>query len=150
MQCEYLHPPVLKPEALSRLPELAKVKSLGMNAIAHVKLFSPDAPFVAYLTGFDGTDTFLGLMIAQQLQPHFGCVYQSGLEVARQVWDIALTPEIIQSPTPLWDVLANAAKSVAYAPKSAWPLRIARYRATRAQLLVNLAKDHHPMFYTAP
>ena len=118
-----------------------------MNAIAHIKLCSPDAPFVAYLAGFDGTDAFLGLIIAQQLQPHFGCVYQSGLEVARQVWDIALMSEIIQTPVTLWDVLANTAKSVAYAPKSIWPLPIARYRATRAQLLVNLAKDHHPMFY---
>ena len=88
MHCEHPYQPILKPEFLARLPELAKVKSLGMNAVAYLKLFSPDAPFVAYLTGFDGTDTFLGLMIAQQLQPHFGCVYQSGLEVARQVWDI--------------------------------------------------------------
>ena len=137
---EHRRQPILKPDFLARLPELTTVEHLGMNAIAHIKIFSPDAPFVDYLAGFDN-DAFLGLIIAHELQPHFGYVYQSGLEVARQVWDIVLESEIIQTQISLWDVLANAAKSVAYAPKSTWPLPIARYRATRTRLLVNLAKE---------
>jgi len=43
------------------LPELGAQEAAGKNAIAYVKLFTPDSNWTWYLTEFDGEHTAFGL-----------------------------------------------------------------------------------------
>jgi hypothetical protein len=78
----------LTPDQLLPLTPLRDAEGLGVRAMAHVKLYSPDAPFTAYLAGFDGADTFWGLICAGEI--YLGRLYLSGLTVAWQVWGIPI------------------------------------------------------------
>ncbi|MCL5772313.1 MAG: DUF2958 domain-containing protein [Actinobacteria bacterium] len=44
------------------LPKLHEQESKGYNAIAYLKLFTPDSNWSWYVTEFDGTDLFFGLV----------------------------------------------------------------------------------------
>jgi hypothetical protein len=48
---------------LRRLPPIGATEEQGMQAVAHVKFFTPDAGWTWYATEFDGTDLFFGLVI---------------------------------------------------------------------------------------
>ena len=118
-----------------------------MNAIAYLKIFTHDAPYVLYVAGTEGTDTLWGLTVAHELQVCFGYHYRSGLEVAHQIWGIPLIAQVMPPTETLWDLLAATVRSVTQMPRLPLDLPLAKRRATRARLVVNLAKDHHSMFY---
>ena len=44
------------------LPKLYEQESLGYNATAYVKFFTPDSNWTWYVTEFDGNDIFFGLV----------------------------------------------------------------------------------------
>jgi len=44
------------------LPKLYEQESLGYNATAYVKFFTPDSNWTWYVTEFDGEDLFFGLV----------------------------------------------------------------------------------------
>jgi len=44
------------------LPKLYEQESLGYNATAYVKFFTPDSNWSWYVTEFDGKDLFFGLV----------------------------------------------------------------------------------------
>lgn len=53
-------------ETRKTLPPLGSQESLGGQAIAHVKFFTPDSSWTFYATEFDGNDLFFGLVDGQE------------------------------------------------------------------------------------
>jgi hypothetical protein len=53
---------LLDAESRAVLPKLYTNENLGLEAIAPVKFFTPDANWVWYATEYDGEDTFFGLV----------------------------------------------------------------------------------------
>lgn len=59
----------------------AVYRSLGGDALAHVKYFTPDSSWTWYATEFDGEDTFFGLV--KGFEKEFGYFSLSELESAK-------------------------------------------------------------------
>ena len=114
-----------------------------MNALARIRLCSRNAPFVAHLAGFDGTDMFFGLVIAHEIGVRLGHIHLSGLEAARQVWGVTLESVCERNPPSLWQGLAAHVIALAASPYSMWDLRVAKRRVIYARLLTNLVKEPH-------
>ena len=58
----------LLPEALkSKLPKLYSGEKLGLEAIAKVKFFTPDANWSWYGSEYDGQDIFFGLVVGHEI-----------------------------------------------------------------------------------
>jgi hypothetical protein len=51
-----------------QLPKLYANEAIGLDALAHVKFFTPDSCFTWYVSEFDGEDLFFGLVIGHYLE----------------------------------------------------------------------------------
>jgi hypothetical protein len=61
--------PILLDEASrARLPKLYSGEEKGLDAVAEVKFFTPDASWTWYATEFDGHDMFFGLVIGYEIE----------------------------------------------------------------------------------
>ena len=117
-----------------------------MNALARIRLCSRDAPFVAHLAGFGGTDMFFGLVIAHEIGVRLGHIHLSGLEAAQQVWGVSLESICERNPPSLWQGLAAHVIALAASPYPKLDLRFAQRRAIHARLLANLVKESYPLY----
>ncbi|MFC2055640.1 DUF2958 domain-containing protein, partial [Chloroflexota bacterium] len=61
---EYL----LDDESHEKLPPLYSCEKLGLDAIAHIKFFTPDSNWTWYASEFDGEDIFFGLVSGFELE----------------------------------------------------------------------------------
>ena len=52
------------------LPTIGSIEDQGLDALARVKFFTPDAEWTWYASEFDGTDLFFGLAVG--FEPEFG------------------------------------------------------------------------------
>ena len=59
---------LLTKEILKQLPPLDSGESKGMDALAVLKFFTPDAHWTWYATEFDGKDQFFGLVDGDELE----------------------------------------------------------------------------------
>ena len=72
---------LLTDEIKKIIPKLRDQEKLGLNAIAHVKFFTPDSNWTWYATEFDDIDTFFGL--ADGFEKELGYFLLSELENIR-------------------------------------------------------------------
>ena len=126
-------------EVLQGLPDVKTVVPLGLDAIAKIKLFAKDAPFAAYLVGYDPNNTCHGLVVAHELR--FGRIYLSGLEVAQQVWDIRMALDTEWKPVVLWEVVKAYALCLSKPVPSRVSRTAGRLRTAQARLAANLSKE---------
>jgi len=85
---------LLLPKHLARsLPPIGSTEAKGLDALARVKFFTPDAQWTWYASEFDGTDLFFGLAVG--FEPELGYFSLSelrqirgklGLPVERDKW----------------------------------------------------------------
>jgi hypothetical protein len=73
---------------IERLPSIEAAQALGHEAIALIKLYVADTDWAAYIAGFDGSDTMLGLLTAPQIRVK--TFHLSGLVTAHTEWDISI------------------------------------------------------------
>jgi hypothetical protein len=73
--------PLLDAESLKRLSPLYSGEKLGLNALAQVRFFTPDANWTWYASEFDGENLFFGLVIG--LETELGYFSLSDLESIR-------------------------------------------------------------------
>lgn len=84
---------------LNKLPPLGATEDQGMQAIAHVKFFTPDAGWTWYAAEFDGVDTFWGLVIG--LEKEVGYFSLSELQSVRGKLGLPVERDLYFTPTPL-------------------------------------------------
>lgn len=79
-------------EVRSKLPPLYSQESLGGEAVAHVKFFTPDSSWTWYATEFDGEDTFFGLV--DGLERELGYFSLAELQEARGPMGLAIERDL--------------------------------------------------------
>jgi hypothetical protein len=94
---------LLTKEIRRQLPALHEQDSLGEEAIAYVKLFTPDAHWSWYAIAFDGEDTFFGFVRGDY--PEFGTFSLSELEQLRGGLGLPVERDKFFQPTPLRELM---------------------------------------------
>jgi hypothetical protein len=79
---------MLDDESRARLPELYSGEEEGLDALAQVKFFTPDATWTWYASEFDGDDIFFGLVDGFELE--LGYFSFSELQEARGPWGLQI------------------------------------------------------------
>jgi len=91
---------LLTQEILSRLPPLYAQDGKGLDAIAHVKFFTPDAQWTWYGTEYDpGERIFFGYV--QGLEDEFGYFSLDELQEVRGSLGLAVERDLYFKPMPL-------------------------------------------------
>lgn len=81
------------------LPPLYSTEKQGLNAIAPIKFFTPDANWTWYPTEFDGKDVFFGLVSGFEVE--LGFFSLSELEGVRGALGLPIERDLYFEPTPL-------------------------------------------------
>ena len=102
-------------EVRSKLPPLYSQESLGCEAVAHVKFFTPDSSWTWYATEFDGADTFFGLVDGHERE--LGYFSLAELQEARGPMGLAIERDLHWTPKKLREIapemfLTDEAKEV--------------------------------------
>lgn len=87
------------------LPPLGGTKDEGLDALARVKFFTPDAGWTWYASEFDGTDLFFGLAVG--FEPELGSFSLSELARVRGKLGLPVERDRWFTPTPLRELLAK-------------------------------------------
>lgn len=76
-----------------KLPKLYEQEWLGEDAVIYLKFFDPCSNWTWYVTEYDGTDTFFGLVVGFEtelgyfsLQELKSCRNKLGLGIERDIW----------------------------------------------------------------
>ena len=59
---------LLEAESRNKLPGLYSGEEKGLDALAHVKFFSPDSSWSWFASEFDGEDIFFGLVVGFEIE----------------------------------------------------------------------------------
>ena len=59
---------LLDQESREKLPELYSGEEQGLDALAQVKFFTPDAQWTFYASGYDGVDILIGLVVGFEIE----------------------------------------------------------------------------------
>ena len=81
------------------LPPLYSQDGKGMDAIAHVKFFTPDSSWTWYASEFDGDDLFFGLVVG--LETELGYFSLRELSQARGPLGLPIERDRYFTPKPL-------------------------------------------------
>lgn len=91
---------LLTQDIIKRLPPLYSQESLGLNAIAQVKFFTPDGSWTWYATEFDPADgLFFGLVSGFELE--LGYFTLQELQEARGMLGLPIERDINWTPKTL-------------------------------------------------
>jgi hypothetical protein len=90
---------ILDAESRAVLPELYSNESLGLEAIAPVKFFTPDGSWTWYPTEYDGKDTFFGLVSGFEVE--LGYFSLTELESVRGQLGLSVERDLYFTPTTL-------------------------------------------------
>ncbi|MBL8152777.1 MAG: DUF2958 domain-containing protein [Anaerolineae bacterium] len=90
---------LLPDELRAVLPRLYANEEVGMEAIAPLKFFTPDANWTWYPTEFDGEDTFFGLVSGYEVE--LGYFTLSELEEVRGGLGLPIERDLYFTPTTL-------------------------------------------------
>ncbi len=82
-----------------KLPELYSQEEKGMDAMALVKLFTPDSSWTWYVSEFDGLDLLYGLVIG--LEVEFGYTSLNELKSIRGPLGLQIERDIFFEPKTL-------------------------------------------------
>ena len=85
------------------LPKLYEQDSKGLNAIAHVKFFTPDSNWTWYATEFDGSDIFFGLV--DGLYKELGYFSLSELKSIKGPLGLKIERDLYFEPTTLEELM---------------------------------------------
>lgn len=83
----------------SKLPKLYEQDSKGLDAIAYIKFFTPDANWTWYVTEFDGIDTFFGLV--DGFEKELGYFSLKELESIRGPLGLKIERDLYYKPTKI-------------------------------------------------
>jgi len=90
---------LLTKELRKKLPPIRGQEDKGLDAIAHVKFFTPDAHWTWYATEFDGQDIFFGFVKGDF--DEFGSFSLSELQRVRGGMGLPVERDLYFQPTPL-------------------------------------------------
>jgi hypothetical protein len=88
---------LLDAKSREQLPPLYANETLGLNALAQVKFFTPDGSWTWYASEFDGVDTFFGLVAG--LEVELGYFSLSELQEVRGALGLAVERDKFFTPT---------------------------------------------------
>jgi Protein of unknown function (DUF2958) len=100
---------------LRLLPPIGSIEDQGLDALARVKFFTPDAGWTWYASEFDGTDIFFGLAVG--FEPELGTFSLSELRQVRGELGLPVERDRWFTPTPLRALLL--AHGATWAPDAA-------------------------------
>ncbi len=93
----------LMPEELKqKLPRLYAQETLGADAVAYVKYFTPDSGWTWYATEFDGDDIFFGLV--EGFEKELGYFSLGELEAARGPMGLPIERDLYWKPKTLREI----------------------------------------------
>ena len=92
-------------EIRKQLPPLYAQEEKGDDAIAYVKFFTPDSNWTWYVLGFDGDDTFFGIVFGFEME--FGCFLLSELQAATGPLGLHIERDLHFKPTTLREIKAK-------------------------------------------
>ena len=95
------------------LPKIGSIEDEGLDALARVKFFTPDAGWTWYASEFDGTDLFFGLAVG--FEPELGYFSLAELSQVRGKLGLPVERDRWFTPTPLRELLAKHGASCAWA-----------------------------------
>jgi hypothetical protein len=95
-------PVFLDEESRAKLPPLRSGEQLGLDAVAPVKFFTPDANWTWYASEFDGEDLFFGLVIGYEIE--FGYFSLSELEETRGPFNLPIERDRFYEPKTLQEL----------------------------------------------
>ncbi|MCA0457115.1 MAG: DUF2958 domain-containing protein [Chloroflexi bacterium] len=90
---------ILDAESRAVLPELYSKEQLGLDAVAPVKIFTPDGNWAWYPTEYDGEDTFFGLVSGFEVE--LGYFSLTELEGVRGNLGLPVERDLYFTPTTL-------------------------------------------------
>lgn len=86
-----------------RLPKPGETDGQGMDAMAQVKFFTPDANWTWYATEFDSDDLFFGLVVGFEIE--LGHFRLSELRAVRGALGMPIERDLYFRPTRLGDLM---------------------------------------------
>jgi len=96
---------LLPKELREKLPPLYANEAIGLEALALVKFFTPDANWTWYASEFDGEDTFFGLVSG--LEVELGYFVLSELEEVRGPLGLPIERDLYFMPQTLQKLMAQ-------------------------------------------
>ena len=81
------------------MPELYSGEEKGLDAIAHVKFFTPDSSWSWFASEFDGQDIFFGLVIGLEIE--LGYFSLSELQSVRGPLGLQIERDLYYEPKTL-------------------------------------------------
>lgn len=91
--------------ACQALPGLGTTQSQGLEALARIKLFTPDSSWTWYVTEFDGEDLLFGLV--DGLVPEMGTFRLSELTEARGPLGLPIERDRFFAARPVGQILED-------------------------------------------
>jgi len=90
---------LLDPASREKLPPLYSGEEKGLNALAQVKFFTPDAQWTWYASEYNGEDIFFGLVIGLEIE--FGYFSLSELQSVRGPLGLPIERDLHYEPKSL-------------------------------------------------
>jgi len=109
---QFPDPDLLPAEVREQLPPLYSCEEQGMDALALVKLFTPDAGWCWYLQEFDGEDLCYGLVVGLEIE--FGYTSVAELQSARGPMGLPIERDEDFEPTPVGQLLEQHRRERGY------------------------------------
>lgn len=94
---------LINDEIIKKLPKLYEQDGKGFNAIAYIKFFTPDSNWSWYVTEFDGTDLFFGLV--DGFDKEMGYFSLSELEGVKGPLGLKIERDLYFKPTTLKELM---------------------------------------------
>ena len=96
---------LLPKEIAATLPPIDSTEAKGLDAIAHVKFFTPDGHFTWYASEFDGEDSFFGFVSGDE--PELGYFSLAELRELRGKLGLPVERDRSFKPTPLREIMLD-------------------------------------------
>ena len=87
----------------SKLPKLYEQDSKGLDVIAYIKFFTPDAGWTWYVTEFDGEDIFFGLV--DGLEKELGYFSLTELQSVRGPFGLRIERDLYFKPVKIKELM---------------------------------------------
>jgi len=94
---------LLNSETRERLPKLYSGEQQGLDSLAQVKFFTPDAGWIWYGSEFDGEDIFFGLVVGLEIE--LGYFSLSELQEIRGPLVLPIERDLYFEPTSLRELM---------------------------------------------
>jgi hypothetical protein len=94
---------LMSEEIREKLPKLGETEEQGMDALAQVKYFTPDADWTFYASEYDGEDTFYGLVVGLEIE--LGSFSLSELQQVRGPFGLAIERDLYYEPQTLAELI---------------------------------------------